>query len=372
MRLLHSVEGSIAKRFTENLAPILGDQSNLDCLVLFSIRGDDRLPESIFPLLRSLHGKRTAFVVFGDFTKEPDGDHSVASGLREWVKMNCSECIYWVDTLVINQSEQTKKIASWAAKMQKSAIIRGEPKAFDEKDAYELICYRLDQSIHKLDLSDGEMYDRSLWSKLSPRDAQEIIQRISMDENIKAINLGWVAGIYPPLTLPAKLKVFRGRGIRNFQEWLDFSPPLEELVLVGGAIPSIKIPSRTRLTLRRLVLDKNALTNLPNEIADAPLSILSLLRNNFQKVPEEIRKLNELESLTIGANNISVLPDWLIDMPRLRTLDLSLLQLNNSSKTIVEELRAKDILVRCRKVRFGNDWEPYLDSEVEFPRLSKF
>ncbi len=371
MKVHHVIEGAISARLAARLGGLLTGEFGLDCVVVFAIRGDERLPSSLVPLLRSLMGQRAAFVIIGDYSRPPDGSHSVVHGLREWVEPQGEEWITWVDAPVRNERAVIGLIATWITDAADGALIRNPHLPPFEMNLLLPLRQRLGKDL-RIDLSDRAPYDRSLWGRFTPAAALEVSAAISDNENLEALNLGWVEPNPPVLLLPPKLREFRARGLQSLEGWLGHTPCLEELVLVGGGLSRLTIPERTLSTLRCIVLDKNSLSALPEGLENAPLSILSIYRNNFDILPREIRKMSQLRSLTIGANSISALPEWLAELPALTAVDISGLQLDLASSAVIATLRERGVIVRTRKASLGGLAIPDPEFEPEFPRLPAF
>lgn len=371
MRVHHATEGTNAARLAEALGPILAGTTRLDCLVIFAIRGDERLPGSLGPLLGSLTGQLAAFAVIGDYSRPPDASHSVAHGLREWAQPQGDEWIAWVDSPVRKEWALFRGIADWAKYVADGALVTQMPLPPRDREIVSVLRQRLGEG-PRIDLNDRAPYDRSLWGRLETAATDEFAAVLSSDEGMEGLNLGWVELDPPVLRLPARLRAFRARGLTSLEGWLLNAPVLEEIVLVGGGLSHLAIPDRTLSTLCRVVLDKNCLTVLPNGLDDARITILSLYRNGFSKVPDGIRKMSRLESLTIGANPIATLPEWLAEMPSLKAIDIGNLQLDSASGPVISALRERGVNVRTRKASLGGLPISDPEFEAEFPRLPAF
>ncbi|KAI5949434.1 hypothetical protein KGF54_005669 [Candida jiufengensis] len=80
-----------------------------------------------------------------------------------------------------------------------------------------------------------------------------------------------------------------------------------------------KIPN-----IEKLVLDKNHLVTLPNEIGNlTKLSYLSIYSNNLQALPSNIGNLTNLQYLDLHSNNIQLLPDEIWNLNSLMLLNLA-------------------------------------------------
>lgn len=76
--------------------------------------------------------------------------------------------------------------------------------------------------------------------------------------------------------------------------------------------------------IEKLVLDKNHLVNLPEELGDLPrLTHLSLYGNNIQGIPVSIGKLHSLQYLDLHSNNILSLPDEIWNLKSLSVLNVA-------------------------------------------------
>lgn len=77
-------------------------------------------------------------------------------------------------------------------------------------------------------------------------------------------------------------------------------------------------------SIEKLVLDKNHLINLPNEIGNlTKLAYLSAYGNNLQVLPPSIDKLVSLQYLDLHSNNLQLLPNGIWDLKSLTYLNVS-------------------------------------------------
>lgn len=76
--------------------------------------------------------------------------------------------------------------------------------------------------------------------------------------------------------------------------------------------------------IEKLVLDKNHLVNLPDNLGNLhKLSYLSLYGNNLQVLPKSVGNLISLQYLDLHSNNLQVLPDEIWNLKSLVTLNVS-------------------------------------------------
>lgn len=76
--------------------------------------------------------------------------------------------------------------------------------------------------------------------------------------------------------------------------------------------------------IEKLVLDKNHLVTLPDELSALPrLTHLSLYANNLQHLPDSIGQLVSLQYLDLHSNNIETLPSSIWNLKSLSTLNVS-------------------------------------------------
>lgn len=102
-------------------------------------------------------------------------------------------------------------------------------------------------------------------------------------------------------------------------------PNLTVLDLSKAKITSIPSEFITNIpNVERLVLDKNHLVNLPNEIGSLKkLTSLSAYGNNLQVLPNTLSELSNLQYLDLHSNNLQMLPDDIWSMKSLASLNIS-------------------------------------------------
>lgn len=89
-----------------------------------------------------------------------------------------------------------------------------------------------------------------------------------------------------------------------------------------------KLPS-----IEKLVLDKNHLVNLPENLGNLQkLNYLSLYGNNLQSLPSTIGQLNTLQYLDLHSNNLQTLPEEIWNLKSLTSLNVSSNLLNSFPK----------------------------------------
>jgi hypothetical protein len=105
----------------------------------------------------------------------------------------------------------------------------------------------------------------------------------------------------------------------QFTELPEILGACPELSMVGFKANRISAVSATSLPdkLRWLILTDNAITELPPEISQRPLQKLMLAGNNIHALPPEMAACSKLELLRISANQLTGMPAWLLDLPRL-------------------------------------------------------
>lgn len=102
-------------------------------------------------------------------------------------------------------------------------------------------------------------------------------------------------------------------------------PNLAVLDLSKAKITAIPSEFMQKISnIEKLVLDKNHLINLPNEIAKlSKLAYLSVYGNNLQVLPPSIGKLTSLQYLDLHSNNLQLLPNDIWDLKSLSYLNVS-------------------------------------------------
>lgn len=109
---------------------------------------------------------------------------------------------------------------------------------------------------------------------------------------------------------------------------LEFENKLPNLTVLNLSRAKItSIPSEFISNIpyvERLVLDKNHLVNLPNEIGSLKkLTSLSVYGNNLQVLPNTLSELSNLQYLDLHSNNLQMLPDDIWSMKSLTFLNIS-------------------------------------------------
>jgi hypothetical protein len=342
-------------------------------VVVFSIRGHERLPDDLGPLLSGQTGRRACFVICGDFSRPPGADHPASQGLCEWLGPESPSPIAWVDTPVSRLDSVMSSIFRDLGRGTVGATI-WPPRLprLSSDEACERIVAKL--ALDSVDLSDGAGYERSLLGYLEPTALAHILKKIARSSHVMRLNAGYMPNVRIRITLPRDLVVFRAANLRGSSGAFANLPPLEELVLLGAGDTTISVPSEVAHGLKRVVVDKNRLAMLPRWIGHThQLEILSFLRNDVPLLPTWLRSLRNLSSLTIGANPIATLPGWLPDMRSLRHVSLWNMTLDKESAAVVSRLLDAGVAVRRGKTSFGGGAAHLpADDSTPFPALARF
>jgi hypothetical protein len=100
-------------------------------------------------------------------------------------------------------------------------------------------------------------------------------------------------------------------------------PSLRHLYLHKNAIQELNLPVGLPCQLQSLSLYRNRLTELELPRDQIGLVKLNLGANPICSVPEVVRQMRDLQFLGLARTRVHSLPDWLLDMPQLREVDLS-------------------------------------------------
>lgn len=122
-----------------------------------------------------------------------------------------------------------------------------------------------------------------------------------------------------------KLGLGGNKYLSNFQEWIDFLPPLVELNLYDIDIKALPDSIGTLNSLEVLKLPNNQLTKLPKSFMKlSNLKILDLSWNDITSLPEWINSLSSLEELNLRGNKLEALPETISALSSLKMLNVTL------------------------------------------------
>ena len=124
---------------------------------------------------------------------------------------------------------------------------------------------------------------------------------------------------------------------------------IKELHLNYNSLNAIPNWIKSLSQLESLTIYGNKLKNLPNWIGSLlNLKKLSLSNNNLTVLPESLKKLNSLEYLSLSGNNLKHLPDWFGTYRSLKILGLD----NNNIISLPKSLES---LTSLKKLYLGNN-----------------
>ncbi|MFX1337472.1 MAG: leucine-rich repeat domain-containing protein [Promethearchaeota archaeon] len=122
-----------------------------------------------------------------------------------------------------------------------------------------------------------------------------------------------------------KLGLGGNKSLYNFQEWIDFLPPLEEINLYDCDIKKLPDSIGALNTLEVLKLPNNQLNELPDSFMKlAKLKTLDLSWNDITELPEWISSLSSLEELNLRGNKLETLPETISSLSSLKRLNITL------------------------------------------------
>lgn len=123
--------------------------------------------------------------------------------------------------------------------------------------------------------------------------------------------------------------------IRSFPPDSLLQSPLQIVFVNGYRLDSIAATIGRLQTVERLNLGYNQLSNLPPAIGQlSRLKLLDVGHNRLQTLPETFGQLSQLTYLDLNENNIQELPPALVTLNVLQTLDLSFNQMAVLSPSI--------------------------------------
>jgi len=112
--------------------------------------------------------------------------------------------------------------------------------------------------------------------------------------------------------------------------------------------------------LRKLQLNNNGMTSIPNEIgAMEHLESLAVIGNRITSLPESMKNLSTLEELRLTNNRLATLPEWLGELTALYRLDAS-------DNKISGEIKIEDIenLENIEWLELGNHGVTAMPEEI--------
>lgn len=122
-----------------------------------------------------------------------------------------------------------------------------------------------------------------------------------------------------------KLGLGGNKSLSNFQEWIDFLPPLLELNLYDNDIEKLPDNIGSLNSLEVLILPNNQLTELPESFKKLnSLKKLDLSWNDITTLPEWINSLSSLEELNLRGNKLETLPESISSLSSLKILNVTL------------------------------------------------
>ena len=96
-------------------------------------------------------------------------------------------------------------------------------------------------------------------------------------------------------------------------------------------------------------LKKLSFVGISREVNTIPESITELelteflIGHNFEVLPEYIKKMTSLETLSLGGNEFVDLPTWIADLPKLDRLDIDGCRFENDVPEYFQKLKLKEL-----------------------------
>lgn len=114
--------------------------------------------------------------------------------------------------------------------------------------------------------------------------------------------------------------------------------------------------------LEELYLEKNKLDSLPEQFSFPNLRILDLSKNKFEIFPEAICQNTKLNQLYMGKNKMSALPECISELQQLTDLDVwfNTITVLPESMTTMRRLRNFDLRGMNYSTEFQDEWKKKL------------
>jgi hypothetical protein len=146
--------------------------------------------------------------------------------------------------------------------------------------------------------------------------------------------------------------------------WSEVSDTLDRDVVVALSFHKMKMESlpvelEQFPNLQYLIVSKNKLSNLPGFIADLKdLIYIDLSQNRFNELPEEICSLTSIEKLILNRNGLKALPECISGALAITYIDLWDNPIRTLPETMVDLPKLKKVDLSGIKFspKFQEDW----------------
>lgn len=202
-------------------------------------------------------------------------------------------------------------------------------------------------SLEILNLSGNEFFDFPSPSNLPPN-----LKKIILRENkLKSIDLrdqqtldkllyldledNEITSFYYSSSTQGELREVNLRGNKVIDLWIENNPFLESLILSRNGIKTLATHFSSLNSLKRVLLDHNALRDIPQFVFDAyNIEFLNLSSNKIYLLSPSLTNLLSLERLLLNENEICELPTNFSRLSKLEELQIS----NNQIKHLPREI----------------------------------
>lgn len=149
----------------------------------------------------------------------------------------------------------------------------------------------------------------------------------------------WIKNIYALKSLG----LGGNKALSNFEDWIDFLPPLVELNLYDNNIKKLPDSIGSLSSLEILKLPNNQLTALPESFMNlSSLKKLDLSWNELAELPEWISSFSSLEELNLRGNKLETLPESIGALSSLKILNITL---NKNIIDLPKDLQKKGLQI---------------------------
>ena len=327
-------------------------------VLVFPIRGDERMPDQVEAWIRSVPGGTThSLWVTGDFRTGEPCDRVAADEATRLLSERGSLPLVppmLVDTPV-DAADVSRLVGEWAARLLSPVIElsppleAGAPERTSLDDMAEEPLRRIVARLPavpevvldtegrcvSLTLTDGAPYVRGLLAGLPAGEVRAVLDLVGELRRLERLGVPYSGLTTVDLDLPPSVTTVdvRGNRVTNL-EFLRGAEAVAFLNLADCDLAEVPEVLATLPRLHTLVLGKNRITSIPGWCSELrSLRRFSTYRNMLTEVPG-LSHLPRLELLNVGASPLPLGADDLSDLPALELLGLRLIGLEEVPPTM--------------------------------------
>ncbi len=306
------------------VASLLGKQTSH--VWIFSVCSDERIPVELEQRLCHIHVTElpSHLIILGDFPSIPP-EHSPAS--LETIRLIAEAShfqgvlqVCWIDGEIVNFSLTSPPPLTWyefPCDKQRRIVHAWpivQPTFALERDVCADIIQLLgrqpgirlsdDGTVESLNLTDGEVYRRSLAVGLSQNKENQLWSLVKRLSNLRELRVGF-SGLHgiPDLSGLSYLEILDLRGNPKFKlDQISKIRSLKKLNVAACELDAIPLGIENLPLLKTLLLHKNRIKDISTVKFPPLLERLSLYRNQIRTGNLDLSKCSEINEINLGAN----------------------------------------------------------------------